>query len=252
MDAKLPLSVALIAFNEEQNIGRTLQSIAGIASEIILVDTGSTDKTRDIAASLGAKVFMEEWRNHIYQKNSALQKCTQPWVLSLDCDEVVTPELLKSIISAIESPQADGYFLNRRTFYLGRLLKRAWMPDWKLRLVKRDKSPVWQGLNPHDELVVSGSTKRLDGDLIHYSYKNIAHHFEKTLYYARLSAQTYYERGRRFSFVNLALNPLVAFVRLYVLNRGFVDGFPGLIAGFSTFFYTFMKYVFLWEFGRKK
>lgn len=252
MNSKLPLSVALIAFNEEQNIGRTLESIADLATEIIVVDTGSTDATREIATKYGANVFLEEWKNHIFQKNSALKKCTQKWTLSLDCDEVASPELRESIINAINEPTAIGYFLNRRTHYLGRLLKRAWLPDWKLRLVQMDKQPVWQGLNPHDELVISGSTKRLKGDLIHYSYKNISHHFEKTLYYARLSAQTYHERGRKFSFINLFLNPLIAFFKLYIYNRGFVDGFPGLLAGFSTFFYTFMKYAFLWELSKKK
>ncbi len=244
---KLPLSVSIISYNEEKNIGRTLESISRIAVEIVVLDTYSTDRTKEIAESFGAKVFHEDWKGHISQKNSAATRCTQEWILFLDCDEVVSHELETSILEAIKKPTANGYEINRKTFYIGKLLKHAWQPDWNLRLVRKDSSPVWEGLNPHDELKISGNTEKLKGDLVHYSYNGISHHFQKTIDYAKTSAQSYHDKGRKFSLMNLMFNPCVAFFRLYFLRRGFLDGIHGLIAGFSTFAYTFLKYIFLWE-----
>lgn len=244
---KLPLSVSIISFNEEENIERTLASIADIASEIVIVDSFSKDRTVEIAKNFGANVFLEEWKGYISQKNSALEKCTQKWILALDCDEVVTPELKSSIVEAIQRDEKIGYYLNRKTYYLGKLLKRSWRPDWKLRLVRRDCSPRWEGLDPHETLKASCPTAKLKGVLLHYSYKNLKHHFEKTMYYANLSAQTYYRLGRKFHLYNLLCNPIFSFVKIYFINLGFVDGIRGLLAGISAFVSTFLKYAFLWE-----
>ena len=248
---KLPLSVAIITINEEENIGRTLESMADIASEIIIIDSGSTDNTLKIVEKYGAKIFSETWKGHIGQKNSALDKCSQKWLLSLDADEVVSDELKTQIISAITNPICDGYILNRKTFYLGKLLKHAWQPDKKIRLVKKSANPVWKGLNPHDELHIDGESKLLKGYLVHYSYKDIKHHFNKTIDYARQSARSYFDKGKKFHLYNLLLNPIIAFIRLYIINLGFLDGFRGILAGFSSYVYTFLKYVFLWELWNK-
>ncbi len=247
MMSKLPLSVALISFNEEENIGRTLSSIADIASEIILVDSFSTDNTVGIARSFGAKVFQEEWKGHIEQKNSAFNKCSQPWILALDCDEVVNYELKQSIIEAIQRNQQIGYFINRKTFYLGKLLRFAWQPDWKLRLVPRDCNPRWEGINPHDVLKVDCKVSKLKGFIIHYSYKDLKQHFDKTIYYSKISAKSYFELGRKFNILKLIVNPIFAFVRSYLINLGFLDGLRGFIAALSSFLGTFLKYIFLWE-----
>ncbi len=244
---KLPLSVSIISFNEEKNIARTLDSIADLASEIIIVDSHSKDKTKEIAESYGAKVFTEDWKGHVAQKNSALKKCTQEWILSLDCDELVSSKLKQSIIEAITQNKESAFSVNRKTHYLGKLLHYAWQPDWNLRLVKKNTNPYWQGLDPHDELKCEGNSNKLEGELVHYSYKDVRNHFDKTLDYAQISAKSYKERGRKFSIWNLLLNPIVAFVRLYILRKGFLDGKHGLVAGFSTFVYTFLKYIFFWE-----
>lgn len=249
---KLPLSISIISFNEEKNIGRTLDSVKDIASEIIIVDSHSTDKTIEIAKSYGAKVFTEDWKGHVAQKNSALKKCTQDWILSLDCDEVVSGELRQSIIDTVSRNKGAAYSVNRKTNYLGKLLHYAWQPDWNLRLVKKETQPYWQGLNPHDELKCNSSKQKLRGELVHYSYKDVRNHFDKTLDYAQISAKSYKERGRKFSIWNLLLNPIVAFVRLYIIRKGFLDGKHGLVAGFSTFVYTFLKYVFFWELELKE
>jgi glycosyltransferase involved in cell wall biosynthesis len=244
---KLPLSVAIITNNEEDNIGRTLESIADIASEIIIVDSGSTDDTLKIAEKYGCKIFKEEWKGYARQKNSALQKVSEPWILCLDADEEVTPELKSAIAEKISNPDADGYLLKRKTFYLGKLLNHSWQPDWKLRLFKRDSEPSWKGDIIHEGLEINGRVKKIDGFLIHYSFRNLKHHFDKTNDYARQSAMAYYEKGKNFHLINLLLNPPIAFIKIYLINLGFLDGLRGLLASMSHFLYTFLKYAFLWE-----
>jgi len=245
--AELPLSVSIISFNEEANIGRTLRSIRTIASEIVVVDSHSKDGTRRIAETYGAKVYEEDWKGHILQKNSALEKCTQPWILALDCDEVVSPELCSSIVDAVKMSSHPGYQINRRTFYLGKLLRYAWQPDWNLRLVRRDADPLWVGYDPHDRLQVSGADKRLRGDLIHYSYKDLEDHMQRLTAYARITAHSYHRNGKRFHWHNLLINPFAAFFKKYVLKRAFLDGSQGFFVSMSSFMYVFLKYLFLWE-----
>lgn len=244
---KYPLSVAIVSFNEERNIKKTIEGIKDIASQIIVVDSHSTDRTREIAKDFGAEVFEEDWKGYVDQKNSALQKCTQEWILSLDCDEVVTPELKSSIIDAISNPVADGYLINRKTVYLGRPLNYAWQPDWKLRLVKKSAMPRWGGYDPHDSLKIDGKLKKLQGDLLHYSYKDLHDHLTKLVRYAMLGAQSYQKIGRRFSFLKLIFHPIGAFMKQLIIKRAFLDGFRGLIVAMSSFIYVFLKYLFLWE-----
>lgn len=244
---KLPLSVSIISFNEEDNISRTLESIYDIASEIIIVDSHSDDNTVDIAKHYGAKVFVENWKGHIAQKNSALEKCTQDWILSLDCDEVVTDKLKQEIYNEVSSGVCKGYFLKRKTVYLGKLLNFAWQPDYKLRLVRKSSNPIWQGLDPHDELIIDGCTAKLEGELLHYSFKNMKNHLDVTIKYAQISAQSYHKNGRKFSYLKLIINPIIAFFKSYLINRAFKDGFRGLMAAMSNFIKTFLKYAFLKE-----
>ncbi|MFN3739684.1 MAG: glycosyltransferase family 2 protein [Thermodesulfovibrionales bacterium] len=245
-----PLSIAIISFNEEKDIKKTLESIRDIASEIIVVDSHSTDRTREIAQDFGAVVFEEDWKGYVGQKNSALQKCTQEWILSLDCDEIVTPELKSSIMDAISNPIADGYLINRKTVYLGRPLNYAWQPDLKLRLVRKSAMPRWRGYDIHESLEIDGKIKKIQGDLLHYSYKDLHDHLTKLVRYAMLSAQSYQKIGRRFSFLKLILHPIGAFLKQFIIKRAFLDGFRGLIVAFSSFCYVFFKYLFLWEMER--
>lgn len=244
---KLALSVALISFNEEENLPRTLKSVADIASEIIIVDSHSTDNTVAIAEEFGAKVFVEDWKGFSEQKNSALQKCTQSWILFLDCDEVLSDELKRSVTGAIISGSHDGYTLGRRTFYAGKFLRFTWQPDKKLRLVKASASPQWQGEEVHESLNIKGTTGFLNGDLLHYSYKDVSDHFKRTISYAKASALSYSKRGKKFSYFNLLFNPPWAFVKKYFVRLGFLDGFRGFLVASSSFMYVFLKYAFLWE-----
>ena len=244
----MKLSVSIITFNEEGNLGRTLQALEDLADEIIVLDSFSTDKTVDIAASMGAKVFQEAWAGHVAQKNSALNKCSGEWILSLDADEVPTPELLKEIRAVLDKPAAlDGYRINRQTFYLGRLLKYAWQPDWKLRLVRRSAKPCWVGQDPHDRLSIGGSTANLSGRLLHYSFKDFASHMESTRKLAQIGAKSYYDNGRRAGLSDFLFRvPFHVFKRL-ILKRAFLDGLPGVLAAISGGVHSYMKFAFLWE-----
>ena len=243
----MKLSLAVMSFNEEANIRRTLEAALPLVDEIVVVDSFSTDRTVEIAESLGAKVFQEPWKGYIGQTNSCLEKCRGEWVLCLDCDEVITPELAKSIREALERPAAEGYLLNRRTFYLGRLLKYAWQPDRKLRLGRKDAALRCEGSEPHPVLKLEGRVARLSGDLIHYSYKDFGAHMAQTQNFARKGAESYYRQGRSASWFALFCKPPFAFFRHYFLRRAFLDGVPGLLAAFSSAVYVYMKYAFLWE-----
>jgi glycosyltransferase involved in cell wall biosynthesis len=250
MSIKPTISVAIITYNEESNLLRTLKAVSDIASEIIIIDSYSKDKTIEIAERFGAKIFTEDWKGFVDQKNSAIDKCTKEWILMLDADEVVSEELKLSMVKEIASPVANGYYINRKTHYIGKLMDHAWQPDWNLRLVKRSANPEWKGDMVHEYLEITGRKAKLDGILIHYSYNNIKHHFEKTIRYAEISARSYFEKGRRAGVVNLLINPIYAFIRLYFLRLGFLDGIRGFIAAISSAFGTFLKYAFLWEIER--
>lgn len=248
MENKPLISAAIITFNEEANLGRTLKSIKNFTSEIIIIDSGSNDKTREIALNFGAKVYIEEWKGFAEQKNSLIPKCNFDWILFLDADEEITDTLKYSIIEKIETENfVNGFFIKRKTFYLGKLLKHSWQPDSKLRLVRKNANPIWVGNEIHEKLHIDGKTAELDGFLIHYSYKNISHHFQKTLHYSVISARDYYQKGKKFSFLKLLFNPAIAFIRMYILNLSMLDGLRGFIAAFSSAFYTAMKYIHLWE-----
>jgi glycosyltransferase involved in cell wall biosynthesis len=250
LQKKLPLSVSIISFNEEKNIANTLSSVADIASEIVVVDSHSTDRTRAIARQFGASVHINDWLGHVRQKNRALQKCTQNWILALDCDEVLTEPLKQSIINAVQKDAYDGFHVNRRSFYLGRRLKYAWQPDWKLRLVKRACNPRWRGYDPHDVLEVEGRSSRLEGDLNHLSYKDIGDHYTRLVKYARITAHSYQQKGRQFRLSKLVFNPGFAFLKKYLLQRGCLDGLPGFAVAVSSYIYVFLKYLYLWDLER--
>jgi len=245
---RLPLSVAIITLNEEANLPRCLASVRGLAREIIVIDSGSTDGTAAVAQRFGAVFEVHPWKGHIAQKNIALRRCSQPWVLGIDADEALSPQLEAAIRHAFAppGPAADGYWVNRRSFYLGDWIWHAWYPEWRLRLVRREGAE-WRGIDPHDMLEVTGALAHMEGDLLHYSYRDLEHHLHKTIYYARATADSYAREGRTFHWYNLILSPWWLFVKRLVLKQGWRDGWRGwLIAGIGMF-HTFAKYAFLLE-----
>lgn len=249
---KLPLSVAIITHNEEHIIEATLNAVRDIASEIVVVDCGSTDRTREIARACGASVYEEEWKGYAEQKNSALSKCNQEWILFLDADEIVSEELKRAIIRELQKPKANGYLLNRLNYYLGKPLKYTWQPEWRLRLVKRDAGPRWQG-DPHEQLTVQGKSRKLRGILLHYSYTSVADHIQKNIKYACLIAEKRYREASPWRVgICLWASPIWSFIKIYLIKGGVLDGWRGFVAASITAFYTFVKYAFMLELHLKE
>jgi glycosyltransferase involved in cell wall biosynthesis len=248
MKPVLPLSVAIITLNEAERLPRCLASVQGLAAEMVVVDSGSQDRTVDIAREAGARVEVEPWSGYVEQKNKALERCRQPWVLCLDADEVLTPELAAAIRQqfAAGEPTMAGFAVNRRTWYLGAWIWHAWYPEWRLRLVRRDGAR-WAGLDVHEKLTVPGATGRLSGDLLHHSFRDLHDHLTRTLKYARIAARSQARRGRRFSWFKLLLSPPATFFKFLILKQGFRDGWRGgVIAGVKAVD-TFAKQAFLLE-----
>ena len=247
--APLPLSVAIITLNEAENLPRCLASVRALAAEIVVVDSGSKDGTEKVAREFGAKFSVQPWQGHVAQKNLALAACSQPWVLSLDGDEAVSPELavaLRELFSG-QPPAADGYEINRRTFYLGAWVNHSWNPEWRRRLVRREKAQ-WLGTDPHDRLEVrGGNTARLQGDLLHYSYENLQDHFERTIRYAHISADALDRAGKRYRWCQLVFSPWLTFLKKLIFKSAWRDGWRGWIISVVTLFGVFAKYAFLYE-----
>jgi glycosyltransferase involved in cell wall biosynthesis len=241
------LSVAIISYNEEDRIGRCIEGVQAIADEIIIVDSHSSDNTPSVAEAMGAKVFTENWQGFVEQKNFALSKCTGEWILNLDCDEVVTPPLSKSIRGAIDTNTHPRYRLRRKSVYLGKTLDHSWQPDLQTRLVRADASPRWTGEYVHERLISEGSCGVLEGFLLHYSYRDLQDHFHRLIRYSRLSAKSMQHRGRRFSLSKWLLHPPFAFCKKLILKRGILDGYHGVLVAASSALAVFLKYAFLWE-----
>ena len=241
----MSLSVCIITRNEESNLERTLSSIRDIATEIVIVDSGSTDKTKEIALSFNASFFSEEWKGFVRQKNSALEKCTQKWILCIDADEVPDDELKKQISEAIDNDSPFSYKINIRSFYLSKLLNHTWQPEWKLRLVRSDASPEWSGGDVHESLNVNNEIKKIKGFLIHYSYRDLEHHIEKLKSYSLLTAKSMKREGKKFHYFNLYINPVINFIKMYIVHLGFMDGKRGLTASRISAYGTYLKYKYL-------
>jgi glycosyltransferase involved in cell wall biosynthesis len=241
----------VIACNEERNLERCLAS-ASFADDVVVLDSGSTDRTVELARARGARVFVEPFRGHVAQKNRALELAAHPWVLSLDADEEVSPQLRASIERALEGDGGGlaGYALARKTAYAGRFIEHGgWWPEWRVRLVDRAHAR-WGGADPHDRIVADGPVGRLDGALHHYAYRDLAHHLEKVNRYTTTMAQGLHARGVRFRAFDLLTHPPAHFFKSLVLRRGFLDGWRGFVLASIGAFYVFLKYAKLWELER--
>jgi len=227
----IKLTVAIITYNEEKNIGRCISSIKEIADEILVVDSFSTDKTESICLEHGARFVKNPFAGHIEQKNYALELSTYDTVLSLDADEVLSPELLEEIKKVKANLEFDGYKFNRLTNYNGHWVRYCgWYPDTKLRLVKKAKAS-WRGTNPHDILEMNNLEKVgfLKGDLLHYSYESIASHVTQTDKFTTIAAKAAFLQGKKSSLFKIFTRPLLKFLRDYFFKRGLLDGRYGFI-----------------------
>ncbi len=251
------ISATIITFNEEVNIREACQSMAW-ADEIVVIDSQSTDKTREIAAQCGAKVISREWPGFAAQKQFATELAAHDWVLSLDADERVSEELKASIEGLRSRPEnqlADGYLIARRSFYQGRWIRGGgWYPDRQLRLFRKTLGR-WEGHYIHESVKMNYGARieRLSGDILHYSVRDARHHHQMIgERYAPLAARQMFEAGRRTSALKIATAAPAAFLRSYVLKGGFRDGLAGLsIASFAAH-HAFLKNLMLWELQRER
>lgn len=245
------LSVIIITQDEEQNIGPCLESI-GFADEVVVLDGGSTDKTREIAAEMGAKVHVaSDWQGFGIQKNRVLALAQEDWVLSLDADERVAPELAEAIKAAVagQSPR-NAYEMSRRTWYCGKFLRYSGTsPDYVLRLFRRGTARFSDAL-VHERLVPDGPVGRLQGKLLHYSFRNFSDVLQKTDAYTEASARQALEAGRTSSVGKAVSRGMWMFFRTYVLKRGFLDGAHGFANAVSAAQGTYYRYIKIWN-GRQ-
>ncbi len=244
------ISAVVITYNEERNIRRCLDSLRDIADEMVVVDSYSTDQTESICREMGASFLQHPFEGHIEQKNYALGQARYDIILSLDADEALSPELRESIRSAKNHWDCDGYSLNRLTSYCGKWIRHCgWYPDVKIRLWDRTKGQ-WGGTNPHDRVVMKegSNVKHLTGELLHYSYHSIRQQVDQMNSFSDLAARAAYEKGKKASFIkDILLNPVATFLKMYILQAGFLDGYYGFIISVNSGFSKFLKYIKLRE-----
>ena len=248
----MKISATIITFNEEANIGDACKSVAW-ADELIVVDSQSTDQTRQIASSYGARVIKREWPGFVAQKQFAADQASHDWILSLDADERISSDLKTSIETLKqrkENELADGYLIARRSFYQGRWIRGGgWYPDRQLRLYRK-AAGKWQGEFIHESVSMNSGARieKLSGDILHYSVRDVRHHHQMIgERYAPLAARQMFEQGHRTSVLRIATAAPAAFLRSYILKGGFRDGLAGLsIASFAAH-HAFLKNLMLWE-----
>lgn len=252
----MKISATIITFNEADNIAAACESVSW-ADEILVVDSRSTDATREIAAQCGARVVERDWPGFAAQKQFAAEETRNDWVFSLDADERVSVELRASIAALRETDEArlaDGYRIARRSFYMGRWIRGGgWYPDFQLRLYHRAKGR-WEGAHVHESVKMREGSRveTLAGDILHFSVRDAAHHHRMIgERYAPLSARRMFDEGRHTSPLRVALAAPSAFVRSYVLKAGFRDGLAGLAIARFAAHNAFLKHLLLWEMQKK-
>jgi glycosyltransferase involved in cell wall biosynthesis len=249
------ISIALITLNEEQNLPRTLESVTplvrGGAGEIIVVDSGSTDRTIEIANSHGAKVVIEPWKGFAAQKNSALEKTSGDWVLQLDADEYLEAHLAEEISTAMTNTSIVGFWIPRKNYVLGRWIRHGgFYPDPKLRLIRRGAGQ-FEEYGAHPTIKVNGPTARLKHALIHNAYPTLGGYIDHMNSYSSSGAEVVVAKGYRgFNVLDIVVRPMVTFVYNYLFRLGFLDGREGLLLHLYHCVYVSWKYAKAWEMAR--
>jgi glycosyltransferase involved in cell wall biosynthesis len=245
-----PISATIITYNEEGNIAEALQSVSW-ADEIIVVDRGSGDATLGICHKFTDKVFHRDWTGFVDQKNYAVEKACNEWILSLDADERIGPGLGDEIReSARNGFHEEGYRIPRTAFFMGRWIRHGdWYPDYQTRLFDR-RYGRWQGGRVHESVAVDGRVGLLKGEIHHYTYRSFSEYLRKLETYTTLAALDYRQKGRRAAPWMLLGNPLAVFMKAYLLKRGFLDGAPGFAIAVMGAVSVFFKYAKLYELYR--
>jgi len=239
------LSLVVVTLNEEENISRCLESASGVG-EVIVVDSFSTDGTVEVAEEFGARVFQREYISSADQKNWAVEQAEKEWVLILDADESLSTELKAEITSELASPRADAYKIRRKSEFMGRVINHCgWGKDWVVRLFKKGKA-FYPERTVHEKLRVHGKVAKLKGTIEHRPYRGLSHYMDKLNDYARRAAVQLRREGKGW-FPQIVVNPPARFVRMYILQLGFLDGWRGFVLCFLAAVSVFFKYAFLLE-----
>ena len=253
----MKISACIIAHDEQKNIRQAIESVSW-ADEILLVDSESTDATREIAGESGATVFVQKWLGFSKQKQFAADSAAHDWILSLDADERISPALRDEIQSLQKLPAdelANGYKIPRLSFYMNRPIRHGgWYPDWQLRLFNRSCGK-WKDVLIHESVEMRDGAKieKLKNDIFHYSFDDAAHHSRMiTERYAPLAARQMFERGRHASRLKIYTAGLTAFLQTYFLKLGFLDGLPGFCIARFAAQHAFLKHLLFWEMQNKR
>ncbi len=237
------VSACIITLNEADRIADCVRSVQW-CDEIVVVDSHSSDRTREVAAEMGARVIERDWPGHVKQKEFAIRAAAHDWVFCIDADERVSPELEREIAALRDAgfPGAAGWKMPRMSCYLGRWIRHGtWYPDLNLRLFDRRRGH-WGGHDPHDRVELDGPVGRLQHRLLHIPYRNLAEHLRTIDTYTTIMAEGLYERGRKATLVDVVFRPAVRFVRFYVLKAGFLEGWRGLVLAYLAAHYVRLKY----------
>ncbi len=239
------VSAVIITLNEENNIERCISSLSGLADEILVVDSGSDDRTVEICKGLGARVVINSFPGYKEQKNYALEAASNDWVLSVDGDEALSDELRASIATIKNGPELDGYYFNRRNNYCGQWIKFSnWYPDRKLRFFNR-KQGRWGGINPHDRVVMNEGTKTgfIEGDLLHWVISTHEEHLEKVERFSSIAAGEYFKMGYKISIAGIFIHTFWRFIKAYFIKLGLLDGYNGFIISALSAKTSYKKYI---------
>lgn len=245
------ISATIITLNEQENIGKALNSLKKLADEVIVVDSGSIDETIKIAKKKGAKVYFRKFDNFANQKNWALSKAKGDWILSVDADEEIPEDLAEEIKKVVENDNFAGFLMPRRNFILGKEIKNSrWSPDLHIWLWKKD-SGKWVG-DVHEEVLVKGEVGRLKNSKIHWSYESISDFMKSNNHYSTLEALSLSKNGPKFSFWKMLTESFFEFFIRFIYKKGFLDGKEGFALAFMMAIYKLTVWIKLWEIERQK
>lgn len=250
-----PVSAFVICLNEESQIRRCLESIKW-CQEIIIIDSGSTDQTLEICREYTDKILHRDWSGYVDQKRYGLEQCSSEWVLNIDADEEVSSELKEEIVTltAQDAKQRlpyNGFLISRVVYYLGRWWRNGgWYPEYRLRLCRKSAT-TWGGTDPHEKASVTGETKKLSGELYHYTYKDIQDQVNRLNKFASSAAKSMITKGKAPSIIQMLIRPAFRFIKFYFLKQGFKDGVAGFIIAMLEAYYVFLKYAKVWEANQK-
>lgn len=249
------ISAVLITFNEEQKLRAALSSLSEVCDELVVVDSGSTDRTRDICEEFGCRFLVQPWLGFAKQKQFATEQARCEWVLNLDADEQLSRELVTELLAwkASEEEAFVAFKIPRLTHFMGQWIRHTtWYPDWSLRLYRKDCGQ-WTGGRVHEGFHPVGQVGSLSKPLLHFTYSGISEYLVQLEKFSTLAAADLYDAGRRVGGLKIAIQPPATFLKNYVIKRGFLDGLPGFVVSFLAMVSTFFKLVKLWELqsGRK-